>query len=190
MIRPRWLHKQLIRPGKITLVSFKRASSLYPQHSHKFFCGILSKKCFKKECTGACVRGFCEEPDPPSRTRYTTVHHVPPLVEHAGHDLPHPPACIAAFAGMKLHFQRHASPNSPACIADVAGIRLRSCQCTSPHWSKCIVAFFDKHTGVRQRPSPHSMASCEFGPVVRNIAAFHNKDISTGQLTATVSRLG
>jgi hypothetical protein len=25
---------------------------------------------------------------------------------------------------------------------------------------------------------------------VRNIAAFHNKDISTGQLTATVSRLG
>jgi hypothetical protein len=151
---------------------------------YSFVLFYQSKKCFNKDCTGACLRRFCEEPDLPSCTRYTTVHHVSPLVEHACHDLPHPPACCASFAGMKLHFLRHASPNSPACIADVASIRLRSCQCTST--SKCIVAFFDTRTQAYRRPATSIAAfdgMWEFRPVVRNIAAFHNKEKFTRPLS-------
>ncbi len=97
------------------------------------------------------------------------MHHVPPLVEHAGHDLPHPPAYFASFAGIGLNF-----------LAG-AGMCLRRCQCTST--SKCIVAFFDKHTGIPATSIAAFYGKCEFSPIVQSIAAFHNKDKSTRPLS-------
>jgi hypothetical protein len=155
MMHPRWFHNYN-KAGKNNTRLFKTCLSCIHStviNSFVFYCQL--KKGFKKECTGACLRGFCEEPDPPSRTRYTTVHHVPPLVEHAGHDLPHPPACIASFAGMKLHFLRHASPNLPECIPKspafvfaVANVRVH--QNASSHSLTSIPASGNVHRRIRR----------------------------------------
>ncbi len=159
-MRLRWFIKQLIRPGKTILVCFKRAPIVCTRSLvMKFWNSIVlfcqTKKCFKKDCTGACICGFCEEPDLPSCTRYTTVHHVHPLVEHAGmircihrHALPHSPAWnFTFFCGMLRLIRRHASP---ACVVAVANVHRRFVRNASSHSSTSLPASGNVHRRIRR----------------------------------------